>query len=178
MLVMVDDPQGENYYGSKVAAPVCTEVLSEILPYLGYFPEYTDEELAELEVSVPNVEYQTVSDATSTIEALGLEVNVIGDGDTVLRQSPTGVSIQQGGTVVLYTDDTTPEETVTVPSVEGLSKELAEQTLAAVGLNMTVDGSAANSDNVYAIANESTGMTVTVGTTITVSFREYTVQSQ
>ena len=38
MLVMVDDPQGEKFYGSQVAAPVCTQVLSEVLPYLGFFP--------------------------------------------------------------------------------------------------------------------------------------------
>lgn len=178
MLVMVDDPQGDNYYGSKVAAPVCTQVLSEVLPYLGFFPEYTDEELAELEVSVPNVEYHTVSEAKATIEALGLETNVVGDGDTVLRQSPTGVSIQRGGTVVLYTDNTTPEETVSVPNVEGLSKEYAKQLLQSYGLNMTAEGSAANEENAYAIANETTGMTVTVGTAITVSFQQYTVESQ
>lgn len=110
MLVMVDDPQGEKFYGSQVAAPVCTQVLSEVLPYLGFFPEYTDEELAELEVSVPNVEYHTVSEAKQTMSALGLEVNVVGDGDTVLRQSPTGVSIERGGTIVFYTDNTTPKK--------------------------------------------------------------------
>lgn len=180
MLVMVDDPQGGQYYGSQVAAPMCSRVLSEVLPYLGYFPEYTDEELAELEVSVPNVEYHNVSDAISTIKALGLETEVIGDGDTILRQCPTGVSIQKGGTVVLYTDNTTPEETVSVPNVEGLSKEYARQLLQSVGLNMTVSDSdsAAYVANSYAVANETTGMTVKVGTAIEVSFQEYTVQSQ
>ncbi|MCD8095792.1 MAG: PASTA domain-containing protein [Ruminococcus sp.] len=178
MLVMVDDPQGDNYYGSKVAAPVCTEVLSDVLPYLGIFPEYTDEELEELEVSVPNVVYQDVTEATETIEALDLEVTVIGDGDTVLRQSPTGASVQRGGSVVLYTDNTTAEETVTVPSVEGLTKDAAKELLQSYGLNMTAEGSAANEDNAYAQANEATGTTVTVGTTITVTFQQTTVSSQ
>ena len=178
MLVMVDDPQGEKFYGSQVAAPVCTQVLSEVLPYLGFFPEYTDEELAELEVSVPNVEYHTVSEAKQTMSALGLEVNVVGDGDTVLRQSPTGVSIERGGTIVFYTDNTTPEETVSVPNVEGLSKEYAKQLLQSYGLNMTAEGSAANDANAYAIANETAGRTVAVGTAISVSFAQYTVESQ
>ena len=178
MLVMVDDPQGEKFYGSQVAAPVCSQVLSEVLPYLGFFPEYTDEELAELEVSVPNVEYHTVSEAKQTMSALGLEVNVVGDGDTVLRQSPTGVSIERGGTIVLYTDNTTPEETVSVPNVEGLSKEYAKQLLQSYGLNMTAEGSAANDANAYAIANDTAGRTVAVGTAISVSFAQYTVESQ
>lgn len=178
MLIMVDDPQGEKYYGSQVAAPVCTQVLSEVLPYLGFFPEYTDEELAQLEVSVPNVEYHDIDSAVNTIKALGLETEIVGEGDTVLRQSPTGVSIQRGGTVVLYTDTTTPELTVSVPNVEGLSKEYAKQLLQSVGLNMTVEGSSANAENVFATANEATGMTVALGTAITVSFQQYTVTSQ
>lgn len=178
MLIMVDDPQGEKYYGSQVAAPVCTQVLSEVLPYLGFFPEYTDEELAQLEVSVPNVEYHDIDSAVNTIKALGLETEIVGEGDTVLRQSPTGVSIQRGGTVVLYTDTTTPELTVSIPNVEGLSKEYAKQLLQSVGLNMTVEGSSANAENVFATANEATGMTVALGTAITVSFQQYTVTSQ
>ena len=112
------------------------------------------------------------------MSALGLEVNVVGDGDTVLRQSPTGVSIERGGTIVLYTDNTTPEETVSVPNVEGLSKEYAKQLLQSYGLNMTAEGSAANDANAYAIANDTAGRTVAVGTAISVSFAQYTVESQ
>lgn len=177
MLLMVDDPQGEKFYGSQVAAPVCTKVLSEVLPYMGFLPEYTEEELAQLEVSVPNVEYQTIEQAQSSIEALGLQVKIVGDGDTVLRQNPTGVTVERGGTIVLYTDDTTPEGTVSVPSVEGLSKEYAKQLLQSYGLNMTVEGSAAHAENAYAVANETTGMTVTEGTAITVTFSESNVGS-
>lgn len=176
MLVMVDDPQGDEFYGSQVAAPVCTQVLSNVLPYLGFIPEYTDEELAELDVSVPNVEYRPIDEAKMTIEALGLNVTVVGSGDTVLRQSPAGASVQRGGTVVLYTDTTTPEQMVTVPDVSGLSKEYARQLLHSVGLNMTTDGSA--EENMSAVASEMTGMTVPVGTAIPVSFQQYVVNSQ
>ena len=45
MLVLVDHPTGEQFYGSMVAAPICQEVLSEVLPYMGMFPNYTEEEL-------------------------------------------------------------------------------------------------------------------------------------
>lgn len=178
ILVMVDDPQGGKFYGSQVAAPVCTKVLSDVLPYLGFIPEYTDEELAELEVSVPNVEYRTVSEARATIEALGLQVTVYGSGDTVLRQSPTGVSVQRGGSVVLYTDNTTPEDIVTVPDVGGLSKEYARQLLHSVGLNMTAEGSVANAENSSAVSSAMTGMSVPVGTTVAVTFQQYVIDSQ
>lgn len=178
MLVMVDDPQGDEFYGSQVAAPVCTQVLSDILPYLGFIPEYTDEELAELDVSVPNVEYRTVSEATETIKQLGLEVTVIGDGDSVVRQSPTGASVQRGGSVVLYTDNYSPEQVVTVPDVGGLSKEYARELLHSVGLNMTTDGSAISEENMSAVSSEMTGMSVPIGTAVPVSFQQYVVNSQ
>ena len=178
MLVMVDDPQGDEFYGSQVAAPVCTQVFSDILPYLGFIPEYTDEELAELDVSVPNVEYRTVSEATETIKQLGLEVTVIGDGDSVVRQSPTGASVQRGGSVVLYTDNYSPEQVVTVPDVGGLSKEYARELLHSVGLNMTTDGSAISEENMSAVSSEMTGMSVPIGTAVPVSFQQYVVNSQ
>lgn len=179
MLVMVDEPTGEKFYGSQVAAPICSKVLDEVLPYLGFFPEYSDEELAELEVSVPNVEYHDVEEAKRTISDLGLEVTVVGSGKTILRQSPMGASVQRGGSVVLYTDNLTPEQTVSVPDVEGLSKEYAKQLLHSVGLNMTVDGTLGLGDSsVYATANIMTGRTVPVGTAIPVSFAKYTIDSQ
>lgn len=43
---------------------------------------------------------------------------------------------------------------------------------------MTAEGSAANDANAYAIANETAGRTVAVGTAISVSFAQYTVESQ
>ena len=178
VLIMVDDPRGESFYGSQVAAPACVEVLNDVLPYMGLLPEYTDEELAQLEVAVPNEEYLSVEEAKATLEALRLEVKVVGDGDTVLRQSPSGVTIERGGQVVLYTDNITSEETVIVPDIEGYSKEMVREILHSYGLNMTIDGSAANEENSVAEANNMTGRTVTVGKAITVTFRASAVGSQ
>lgn len=178
MLVMIDDPQGEKFYGSQVAAPVCTKVLKDVLPYLGFIPEYSEEELAQLEVSVPNVEYRTRAEAEETIKALGLDVTIVGSGDTVLRQCPAGVSVQRGGSVVLYLDNITPEEMVTVPDVGGLSKEYARQLLLSAGLNMTTDNTALNDENSLAVSSEMTGMTVPVGTAVNVTFQQSTVASQ
>ncbi len=178
VLIMCDDPQGENFYGSQVAAPVCAEVLSNVLPYMGLLPEYTDDELAQLEVAVPNEEYLSVEEARSTLQALMLNVKVVGDGDTVLRQSPSGVTVERGGQIVLYTDNVTSEETVTVPDVTGYTKEMARDLLHSYGLNMTIEGSAANEENSLAETSPMTGRTVTVGTAVKVSFRQSAIGSQ
>ena len=101
MLVMVDHPTGEKFYGSQVAAPICVNVLSDVLPYVGIFPEYDESELADLQVSVPSVQYYTVEEAKKTLEDLGLEVKVKGEATYLLSGRLLLQKIEHGGSVVL-----------------------------------------------------------------------------
>ena len=180
MLVMVDDPTGEKYYGSQVAAPICVEVLSEVLPYMGFFPEYTEEELEKLQVSVPNVEYTSIDSAKKTLEDLGLEVKLQGSGDSVLKQVPKAVSVERGSSVVLYTEEGYTEDTVVVPNLQGLTKEQAKNTLEAYGLNLSPQGSAAYEEGALAKDDQdySEGANVPVGTAVKVTFEQSSVGSQ
>ena len=43
VFVMLDEPTGANYYGGVISAPVGSKVMADILPYLGYEPQYTAE---------------------------------------------------------------------------------------------------------------------------------------
>lgn len=180
MLVMVDDPTGEKYYGSQVAAPICVEVLSEVLPYMGFFPEYTNDELEKLQVSVPNIEYSTVLSAKSTLENLGLEVKIYGDGDKVVKQMPSSVSVVRGSSVVLYTEEGMQEEMTKVPNIQGLTKEQAKQTLEEYGLNLSPDGSAADEEGAVASSDQDQafGAEVPMGTAVKVTFVQSSVGSQ
>lgn len=180
MLVMVDHPTGGEFYGSQVAAPICVEVFNDILPYLGLFPEYTEEELEKLQVSVPNVEFATIESATKTLENLDLEVKVKGDGNSVVKQIPVGASVERGGSVVLYTDDSYKTDNVSVPNLQGLTREQAKETLESVGLNLSVEGSGADEDGAIASndQNYAEGASVPEGTAVTVTFVESSVGSQ
>lgn len=180
MLVMVDHPTGEQYYGSQVAAPICVDVFTDVLPYLGLFPEYTDEELEKMQVSVPNVEYASIDNATKTLNNLGLEVKVEGKGDSVVKQIPSGVSVEKGSTIVLYTDNSYETNVVTVPNLAGLTRSQAKAALEQYGLNLTVKGSAADEDGAVASSDQSyaQGTSVPVGTSVTVTFVQTTVGSQ
>ena len=180
MLVMVDHPTGEEFYGSQVAAPICQEVLSEVLPYMGMFPNYSEEELETVSINVPNVQYYTVEEAQKTLEELGFVVKVKGEGDTVLRQMPAGVKIEHGGSVVLYTDQKTEVEKVTVPNIQGLTRQQAKDTLEMYGLNLIAEGSAAAEEVSYALDDQSyeTGTSVPLGTAVTVTFAVMNVASQ
>ena len=180
MLVMVDHPTGEKFYGSQVAAPICVNVLSDVLPYMGFFPEYTEEQLESLQVNVPSVQYYSVTDAVSTLEDLGLTVKIKGDGDTVVKQVPSGVKVENGGSVVIYTDESYQEETVTVPSLQGLTREQAKETLESFGLNLTADGAAVEEEGAVAQDDQSyaPGQSVPMGTAVSVTFDTGTVGSQ
>ncbi|WP_295151761.1 penicillin-binding transpeptidase domain-containing protein [uncultured Ruminococcus sp.] len=180
MLVMVDHPTGEQFYGSQVAAPICQEVLSEVLPYMGMFPNYSAEELENVSINVPNVQYYTVEEAQKTLEDLGFVVKLKGEGDTVLRQMPAGVKIEHGGSVVLYTDQKTEVEKVTVPSLQGLTRSQAKETLEMYGLNLIAEGAAAADEICYAMDDQTyeAGTSVPLGTAVMVTFATMEVASQ
>ncbi len=90
MLMTVDEPQGYLYYGSLVAAPYAGELFANIFAYKGYTPTYTDEELVTIgkEISMPNLIDMPADEAIKTLKNLGIVVEVIGEGDTVVRQYP------------------------------------------------------------------------------------------
>ncbi|MBR1384553.1 MAG: PASTA domain-containing protein [Ruminococcus sp.] len=180
MLVMVDHPTGEQYYGSELAAPICLEVFGEILPYLGFFPTYTEEEMKLLQVNVPNVEFTQPDDAKKTLTSLGLNVNVVGSGNTVYKQVPANVSVEQGSTVVLYTQSDYTEMPAIVPNLEGLTREEAKAVLEEAGLNLSSEGSAADQEDAVASFDQSyaANTVAPVGTAVSVTFVSKNIASQ
>lgn len=178
MLVMVDEPSAKDqngalmYYGSVVACPVVSNTFKEALPYLGYYPEYTDDELEELGVTVPNVEGQAPDTAGATLEALDLQYTVIGEGDTVTAQIPSrGSSLRRNGKVILYTDDPHETEYTTVPNIVGKSLSDVNYILTQNDLNFKAgDGASSHAGAVAHSQNYSEGDVVPKGTIIEVYF--------
>ncbi len=177
-LVMVDEPMGTDhngahvYYGSLVAVPVVTEVLKEALPYLGYYPEYTDEELAALGIQLPSVEGESAEIAKATLEQLGLQVTVYGEGNTVSSQVPSrGSTVPKNGKVILYTEKEQDIKTTTVPNVIGYSVKDVNSILTNADLNFKVGDGAANHEGAVSYSqNYAQGDIVPVGTIIEVVF--------
>ncbi len=178
MLVMVDEPMARDhngshvYYGSVVAAPVVSAVFKDALPYLGYYPEYTEAELAALDITVPNVEDQDVETASETLENLELQPYIIGEGTTVIAQVPSGSSsIPQNGKVILYTEENYEEEFTEVPDVIGRSLSDANYLLTNANVNFkAADGAADNAAAVAYMQNYLPGTVVPVGTIVEVTF--------
>ncbi len=140
-LIMLDEPDLRDAYGSVIAAPVVGAVLNETLPYLGYQPQFTAEELAEKEIKVPNLVGMKPHDAQAELRTKGLAARFIGNGPDVLRQIPLpGQTMPKGSTVYLYTEEDLLKDNIQVPSVVGLSAAEANTLLVDLGLNIELRG--------------------------------------
>lgn len=172
MLVFFDTPDGDAYYGSQVSSPVFINIMSEVLPYLDVKTSYTDEELGYVDASAGNYTGVSVDEAKTAVEADGFTATVKGNGSTVISQIPTVSSgLQKGGSIVLYTDSDSQSETVSVPSLIGLSPDEVNNVASAYGLNVSFSG-ATTSSGTSSSQNIEAGTSVSPGTVITVSFAD------
>ncbi len=174
VLVMIDEPSAGQYYGSAVSAPVGAEILAEIMPYLGYEPQYTEQELAKLSVSVPNVVGESLTVAKGKINNKNLNYKVVGSGDTVIKQMPTSNdTINSGGTVILYTEESSGEQNkTTIPDFTGLGISAANSKAAEYGINIHFSGNTSSAGVIAYKQSIAAETSVEKGTVITVYFRD------
>ncbi len=178
ILVLLDEPTGGSIYGGTISAPVASAILGEILPYMGFEPQYSEEELAKRSISVPSVTGKTVEEAKSRITNSNLIYKVVGEGDTVVSQLPSSNdTLYAGGLVIIYTDEESAQsETTSVPDFSGMSVKEVNDTAAAAGINVKFSGNTLSSANTLAFSQSiKAGETVSIGTGVTVYFRDNTV---
>lgn len=174
LLVMADMPDRANdqYYGSVVAVPAARDILTDVLPYMGISPQYTAEELANLDVKVPLLK-GSLDSAKQTLDGMGVKYETIGNGIEVVAQSPvTGKSISRDGCVYLYTEQGHVVDYDTVPDVQNGSLDWANQQLAYCHLNYVAKG-AMRDDAIVSSQSIEPGTRVPFGTTIELEFTVY-----
>ncbi len=172
LLVLADMPNPDiNYYGSGVAVPTARHILEDVLPYLGYYPEYTKEEIEDLDIKIPLLE-GSINDAKTTLDGLGVTYEIIGNGIEIVAQSPqTGSEIAKGGCVYLYTEKGNTVEYKVVPDLMYASPELANELITSNHLNYVAKGASVKRSN--AVVNSQSipaGTRVPMGTTIVLEF--------
>jgi stage V sporulation protein D (sporulation-specific penicillin-binding protein) len=144
------------------------------LPYLGYEASYTEEELKKINISVPEVTNFALEEAKQKISNSKLQYQVVGSGNTVVRQLPEGGNqVLTGGVVILYTEDTG-DKTVTVPNFVGLTANEANRAAAKAGLNIEFSGNTTSSGLKSYKQSVEAGQSVNAGTIVTVYFRDET----
>lgn len=148
-LVVIDEPQGGNYMGGQIAAPVFGNLGRDILRYLGVTPELSAEEIqnkaAQQEVMVPDVVNTSFEDAQRILRVAGLQTRVEGEGSWVIKQQPQGGAKFPAGTqVIIYLgkqgEGIPTGQQVTVPDLTGMTMRGAGQLLGKLGLQFDPQG--------------------------------------
>ncbi|MBQ6847343.1 MAG: PASTA domain-containing protein [Clostridia bacterium] len=174
VLVLLDEPKGDKYYGGVISAPVNGKIMTDILPYLGYEPSYTESELKNLATSVPEMVGDTVENAKAKLSSANLQYQIQGKGEKIVRQLPeAGNRILSGGVVILYTEDTS-DKTVTVPNLVDLTANEVNKTAANSGINIEFSGNTTSGGLKSYKQSIEAGTSVNAGTIVTVYFRDDT----
>lgn len=172
-LVLLDEPNGDSYYGGTIAAPVVRDILGETLQYLGIEAKYTEGEEEFADVEVPDVSGMSKADAGIALDEYGFNVKISGSADMIVDQIPKAhTKVMQGSTIVLYTAGERATRTVTVPSVVGQTPAEANAALVNDGLNAKIKGVSKSGRNATCIGQSPVeGTVVEPGTIITLNFR-------
>ena len=170
VFVMLDEPMSGRYYGGAISAPVGAKIMKDVLPYLGHEPQYSAEELSKISVSVPDVTGADVATARDKMSSLKLSYKIVGNGAKIVKQLPeAGTSIYNGGTVILYTDETT-DENVIVPVLTGLTATEVNSVATKAGVNVEFSGNTSSGEIKSSIQSIPAGTSVSPGTVVTVHF--------
>lgn len=149
ILVTLYQPTVSGATGGETAAPVVSQILSEVLPYMGVASSGTNttNSVSNTTSTVPDIRNKTVAEAKSILKSYGFNVKYVNTGvkedeSIVTDQVPkAGVKLQASySTICLYSEESTAKEVVTVPNLKGKTLAQATNILKALNLNITFDG--------------------------------------
>lgn len=149
LLLTLYDPKGENgHQGGQVAGPVVSQMLSDILPYLGIPSNEASSSSTNSSnaIVVPDIRNKTVAEAEKILKETGFTTKTYVDGDsnTLLVEDQTpkpGSSLSKNSIIVLYGQGSSISTSVTVPDLKGMNASEATSTLKSKNLNINIEGS-------------------------------------
>ena len=170
ILLILDEPPAGNHMGGTVASPLAGKILDDVLRYMDIEPETPINQMAEGDAEVPAVTGMSLTDARQTISQSSLRCVVEGNGSVVHTQVPApGTTLAKSGTVIVYTGDARPSNSIKVPNVIGKTFEEAKRTLEqekfqfhAVGIENTTQNAIAQTQSVPAEEYATIGSEITV----------------
>ena len=102
VLMIVDEPQGYMYYGSLVAAPYAGRVFKSIFEYECIEPTLA---VDKQYVLMPDVIGKSIADAAAELEAAGLNVECIGEGEVIAQTPIAGTRVAVSDTVLIRSSE-------------------------------------------------------------------------
>ncbi len=159
ILLTLYNPQNKKYghQGGMVAAPVVSQMLSEILPYLNIPSDNSNtDNTAQNLIIVPDITNKTVTEAKKILTNAGFTCKISSSGDEnstlVTNQTPKpGVSLQKNSIIMLYGEGHTIENSVSVPDLSGMNISQATNILKSKNLNISYYGSGIITTQDYAV---------------------------
>ena len=150
LLVLLDSPSNESgiyISGGQMAAPTVGKMLADILPYMGIEPQYSDDEMKNIDKRVPDIVGLSVEEAKAKLADSGFGSRIIGGGSTVTNQLPTAKSVvADGSTVIIYADAEPSPGIETMPDITNLTYTEAAELLGTYGLFISTDAAIQDPD--------------------------------
>lgn len=174
ILTLLDNPSsscGVLVGGGQMCAPTVGKMMADILPYMGYEPQYNDDDQKQIDRSVPDIAGMSLADAQAAVTKAGFTYRVIGTGGTVTDQLPAANSvIAANSQVIIYCDEKPSTSLETVPDLTGMSYSVARQQLGSIALFVRTSGAISDSGSLV-VTNQSVkaGTQVEHGTVINVT---------
>lgn len=170
LLLNLYKPPKSNHQGGTLAGPVVSQMLTEILPYLG-IPSDADSTDDEDLITVPEIRNKTIAEAEKILKNAGFDVKISTSNDKnstlVTDQVPKpGISLSKGSTIMLYDQDT--RTSATVPDLTGKSKYQATSELKNANLNISVEGT-----GTVVSQDPPKGSNVDAGTVVKVTLKQH-----
>ena len=169
LLLTLYKPPTDNHQGGTLAGPVVSQMLTEILPYLG-IPSNNEVKDDENLITVPDIRNKTIAEAEKILKEKGFTTKISTSNDknstVVIDQVPKpGVSLSKNSIIMLYDQDT--RISATVPDLTGKNEYQATTELRNSNLNISVEGS-----GVVVSQDPPKGSNVDAGTVIKVTLSE------
>ncbi len=148
ILVTLYQPTTGNTQGGSAAGPVVSQILTEVLPYLGIASNNTTSSVSTSysPITLVDVRNKTIAEAKKQLKNYGFDVKYVNSGENenvtlVTDQVPKpGVKLLEGSTICLYSENSNSRISVKVPNVKGKSLAEAKNILKARNLNINFDG--------------------------------------
>jgi len=139
--VIVDEPNTLDG-GGIVAAPAFRDVVAKSLRKMGVMPTTTENSVAAAKkdsvITVPELNELKVVQARAELVNRKLEMELVGNGGTVLQQVPAaGTSVQAGQRIYLITEQ---KDKLKVPDLQGLSLRDALEITSVLGVRLLAEG--------------------------------------
>ncbi|HHD2583393.1 TPA: stage V sporulation protein D [Clostridium perfringens] len=141
LIVIIDNPKNGEHFGGIVAAPFAGELFNNIFNYISLNEGQLDEK--DESVIIPDLRGDKVTSAEKTLNELGINCVIEGDGTFVTSVTPIpGYKVKKGDSITLYAGSRFDrnEKEIVVPDFRKLNKEEAEEILKSLGLKGEFEG--------------------------------------